>query len=74
MLWVTAADKLSNTTTLLAHVAIHGDRTWELFGGGRDGSLWYYRSMSDLVSKRLDGSRLPGRLAAAVDELTGRGG
>ncbi len=75
VLWVTAADKLSNVNSLLNHIDANGpDATWSLFGGSRDGSLWYYGAMSERVSARLEHSRLPARLAAAIERLNDRSG
>ena len=42
---VSAADKLYNVRSILKDYRQLGDLVWERFKGGKDGSLWYYRSL-----------------------------
>ncbi|MEG4144546.1 MULTISPECIES: HD domain-containing protein [unclassified Microcoleus] len=42
---VSAADKLYNARSILKDSRQLGDTVWERFKGGKDGSLWYYRSL-----------------------------
>jgi (p)ppGpp synthase/HD superfamily hydrolase len=42
---VSAADKLHNARTILADYRRHGDVVWDRFSGGKEGTLWYYRSL-----------------------------
>jgi GTP pyrophosphokinase len=42
---VSAADKLHNARTILADHRRFGGSVWRRFSGGRDGTLWYYRSL-----------------------------
>jgi len=42
---VSAADKLYNVRSILKDYRQWGDCVWERFKGGKDGSLWYYRSL-----------------------------
>ncbi len=58
---VSAADKLYNVREILSDLRQQGDAIWERFKGGRDGSLWYYRS---LVKAFREGDAVP-----LVDEL-----
>lgn len=44
---VSCSDKLHNARAILKDCRIHGDRLWERFNGGKEGTLWYYRSLSD---------------------------
>ena len=46
---VTAADKLHNARSVLADYREQGERVWDHFQGGRDGTLWYYRAMTDAL-------------------------
>ncbi len=46
---VSAADKLHNVRTILADYRTEGDRVWERFSGRRDGTLWYYRAVLDVL-------------------------
>ncbi len=58
---VSACDKLHNARTLVMDYRSQGERLWSHFQGGRDGTLWYYRSLVDAL--RCDG------ITALVDEL-----
>ena len=42
---VSAADKLHNSQAILHHLRLEGDEVWTRFKGGKEGSLWYYRSL-----------------------------
>ena len=42
---VSSADKLHNARAILADFRHEGNRLWERFDGGRDGTLWYYRAL-----------------------------
>jgi (p)ppGpp synthase/HD superfamily hydrolase len=45
---VASADKLHNARAILADYRQLGDALWSRFSGGRDGTLWYYRSLADV--------------------------
>jgi GTP pyrophosphokinase len=47
---VTAADKLHNARSILADCREQGERIWDHFKGGRDGTLWYYRAMTGALT------------------------
>lgn len=42
---VSACDKLHNARSILHDYRVLGDRLWDRFAGGRDGTVWYYRSL-----------------------------
>ena len=65
---VIAADKLHNVRSLVAALRASGEQTWDLFNGGRDGTLWYYRSMAEAIVEA-GGSPLDPELQAAVGSL-----
>ncbi len=44
---VSAADKLNNMRSILADYRAIGEEIWERFNGGREGTLWYYRTLLD---------------------------
>lgn len=46
---VTAADKLHNARTVLADYRASGESVWERFTGGREGTLWFYRALTDTL-------------------------
>ncbi len=45
VLLVSAADKLHNARSLLKDYRAGGECLWERFKGGKEGTLWYYRSL-----------------------------
>ena len=64
---VMAADKLHNVRTIAATYREIGEATWDRFHGGREGSLWYYRTMARELSR--DNNRITQELERAVAEL-----
>jgi len=68
VLRVRAADALSNARTTLADLRRYGPETWERFNAGAVDQLWYYRSLSIVLSARLPGL-LSDELRVAVREL-----
>ncbi len=46
---VTAADKLHNARSILADYRRLGETLWQRFNGGRAGTLWYYRAVTDVL-------------------------
>ena len=42
---VSAADKLHNARAILHNLRHEGDKLWSRFNGGKEGTLWYYRSL-----------------------------
>ena len=42
---VSAADKLDNARSILRDYRTLGEGLWSRFTGGREGTLWYYRSL-----------------------------
>jgi (p)ppGpp synthase/HD superfamily hydrolase len=70
VLLVSAADKLHNVRTLISDYRQIGEALWSRFTGGRQGTLWYYRSLADCFLK-LSGNRLAVELDLAVHELEG---
>jgi GTP pyrophosphokinase len=44
---VSAADKLNNVRSILSDYREIGELVWARFNGGREGTLWYYRTLRD---------------------------
>ena len=44
---VSAADKLNNIRSILSDYRALGESVWSRFNGGRDGTIWYYRTLRD---------------------------
>ena len=51
VLLVFCADKLHNATSLLMNYIQVGEGLWGYFRGGKVGTLWYYRSLVDLLKE-----------------------
>jgi (p)ppGpp synthase/HD superfamily hydrolase len=64
---VSAADKLHNAQAVLRDYREVGERLWERFNGGRDGTLWYYRALVSVF--RTVGSPLADELDRVISEL-----
>jgi len=58
---VSAADKLHNVRTILADYRKDGDSVWDRFSGRREGTLWYYRAVLEVLRE--------GKPNPLVDEL-----
>jgi len=65
---VSASDKLHNVRTILADYRRDGDAIWKRFTGKREGTLWYYRALSDEYRRRKP-NRITRELEIAVTEL-----
>ncbi len=70
-LLVSLADKLHNASSILADHKQIGEEVWSRFRGGRDGTLWYYRALSDAFSERTP-KALWQQLADTVSDLESR--
>jgi GTP pyrophosphokinase len=51
VLLVSTADKLYNAQSILKDYRLVGETIWQRFQGGREGTLWYYRSLVDSFKK-----------------------
>lgn len=65
---ISAADKLHNARDILADYRQHGEQVWQRFRGGREGTLWYYRSLVEAF-RAAGGNRLVDELDRVVSEL-----
>ncbi len=68
VLLVSAADKLHNARSVLADYRIMGELLWERFRGGKEGTLWYYRSVLDAL-RNVESTPLVEELERVVLEL-----
>jgi (p)ppGpp synthase/HD superfamily hydrolase len=48
---VSAADKLHNARSILKEYRALGESLWAGFRGGREGTLWYYRAVVDVLKQ-----------------------
>jgi (p)ppGpp synthase/HD superfamily hydrolase len=65
---VSAADKLNNVRSILSDYRAIGESVWSRFNGGREGTLWYYRTLRDIYL-RYPPNRVTRDLELAVNEL-----
>jgi (p)ppGpp synthase/HD superfamily hydrolase len=65
---VSASDKLHNVRTILADYRKDGEAIWARFSGKKEGTLWYYRALSDEYRRR-NPNRITRELGIAVAEL-----
>ncbi len=65
---VSASDKLHNVRTILSDYRKDGDAIWSRFSGKKEGTLWYYRALSDEYGRRSP-NRITRELQIVVAEL-----
>jgi (p)ppGpp synthase/HD superfamily hydrolase len=65
---VSASDKLHNVRTILADYRRDGEAIWKRFTGKKEGTLWYYRALSDEYQRK-GANRITRELEIAVAEL-----
>ena len=51
-LLVSLADKVHNASAILSDYTLIGEELWSRFSGGREGTLWYYRALTDAFRDR----------------------
>ena len=68
VLRVSLADKIHNVRNILYDYRSSGEVLWSRFRGGKDGTLWYYRSLVALF-RRKRGDGLVEEFARVVTEL-----
>jgi hypothetical protein len=67
-LLVSLADKVDNAEAIPNDYRNIGEDLWGRFTGGREGTLWYYRGLSEVFSVVLPGA-LARQLALTVSSL-----
>jgi (p)ppGpp synthase/HD superfamily hydrolase len=65
---VSASDKLHNARAILNDYRKMGDELWSRFNGGKEGTLWYYRSLVQAF-QRAEPNDLVNELDRVVTEL-----
>lgn len=65
---VSLADKLHNARSILANLQSIGDATWKRFNGGREGTLWYYRTLVKIFQEG-EPTFMASELARVVAEI-----
>jgi (p)ppGpp synthase/HD superfamily hydrolase len=68
---VSACDKLHNARSILVDLRTIGLPVYERFAGGREGTLWYYRSLADAFARmRVPPAAELARVVADIEVLT----
>ena len=65
---VSLADKLHNARSIQRDLLLHGPETWSRFRGGREGTLWYYRSLVENF-QQISASPMVAELAEVVAKI-----
>ncbi len=65
---VSQADKLHNARSILSDYRLSGESTWNRFKGGKEGTLWYYRSLVETF-RRIETTPLVEELDRVVTEI-----
>jgi (p)ppGpp synthase/HD superfamily hydrolase len=68
VLRVSLADKIHNARSLLMELRRDGPSAFDLFRGGKEGTLWYYRRLVELFRRRTPGLWTE-ELARIVDQI-----
>ena len=69
VLLVSLADKIHNASSILRDLRNEGNSVWSRFMGGRDGSLWYYRTLVQTFRARRQFTVMVDELDRIVTEL-----
>ena len=69
-LLISLADKTDNARAILGDYRENGDQVWARFSVKKDGTRWYYQSLSELFSKYCPGP-LAAEFARTVAQFTG---
>lgn len=65
---VSLADKVHNGWSIVRDLRQSGDQIWTRFNGGKEGTLWYYRSLLE-VFKKVSSSKMVTELESIVIEM-----
>ena len=71
---VSMADKLHNARAILADYREVGESLWERFNGGKEGTLWYFRSLVEVFVEQDRGSLVEElrRVVSEIEKLAAR--
>lgn len=69
---VSASDKLHNTRAILHNLREDGAEVWTRFKGGKEGTLWYYRSLVTAFRKHGESALIDelDRVVTEIDKLS----
>lgn len=67
VLLVSTADKIHNGRSIIADHAVEGERVWDRFNGGKDGTGWYYFEFRNVVR-----NRIPEKIYSELNQIVRR--
>lgn len=65
---VVLADKIHNARTILLDLRAEGDQVWERFNGGKEGTLWYYNQLREILCQKAN-NKFTDEFARLVTEI-----
>ena len=70
---VSGSDKLHNARAILHNLREDGDEIWTRFNGGKEGTLWYYRSLVIALRRHGDNALIDelDRVVTEIEKLAG---
>ena len=69
VLRVALADKLHNSSDLIADLQIYGESVWNRFNAGKKDQAWFYRQLLKVFTERISDSRLLTQFRHIVDYI-----
>lgn len=69
LLLVSCCDKLHNARAILTDLITHGESFFNRFTGKKEGTLWYYRALSNIYQEKLPNVVAVRELASVVDAI-----
>ena len=72
---MSTSDKLHNARAILSDYRVVGEALWSRFKGGKEGTLWYYRTLVDAFYKAGNTPLVEelDRVVSEVERLEARG-
>jgi len=72
---VSAADKLANARETLHDLRVQGESVFERFAGKKEGTLWYYRAITEVLDRAGGGPIVKelDRIVGELEKLAGAG-
>lgn len=66
---ISAADKTHNLLSIIQDYQTHGDDLWVRFNAPKEEQLWYYQTITEVITDKLEPSTLTDRLAELTRQL-----
>ena len=66
---VSCADKLHNVRSVISHYRQQGDKLWDRFNASKEESIWFYRTLAEVLRANGESRPILGELDQAVSDL-----